>query len=285
MRKFNKVAIIGVGLIGGSIGLGIKRKKAAREVIGIFRRQSTLKKALRYKAVDKGTLDIREGVSDADLVVLATPVLLIPSLALKVLKYAKSGAVITDAGSTKAWIVKTIERMAAQYPSVSFVGSHPMAGSDRTGAEFARRDLIEGAPCIVTKTKKTDRAALDKVVAFWRALGAKVEVMSPAAHDRNVSMISHLPHIVAFSLAEAVSGRQMRYAAEGFRDTTRVASSDPALWAGIFLTNKSQILRACGIFERRCRELLKAIEKLDRRKVCAILRKAKSKRDSFTYGK
>lgn len=281
---FNRITIIGVGLIGGSIGLAIKKHRVADEVTGVFRRASTLKKALKHRAVDRGTLFIKDGVADADIVILATPVRLIPRLASETIKYAKDGAIITDVGGTKSWITGEIENILGGYPGVSFVGSHPMAGSEHAGVEFARNDLLEGAPCIVTRTSKTDRAALRKIVNFWSSLGAKVKVMTPAAHDRSVSLISHLPHIVAFSLAGAVPEKEFAYAAEGFKDTTRVASSDAQLWADIFLTNRKEITASSARFKKYYGELVNAVSRGDRARVMRLLKTAKARRDKF-YGK
>lgn len=278
MKQFNKVTIIGVGLIGGSIGLAIKKNKAARQVVGVFRRSSTLRKALRHKAVDEATMNIAEGVEGADLIIIGSPVHSIPALAWEAARSAKPGAIITDVGSTKAWIVARLEKLLAGSP-VSFVGSHPMAGSEKTGVEFAKKDLLEGSPCIVTRTAKTDRHALRKVAGFWKALGAKVDVMDPQEHDRSVSLISHLPHIVAFSLAGAVPVKALRYAAEGFKDTTRVASSDPELWSDIFLTNKAEVVKAARLFKKNYDLLTAAIAKGDRRRIIKALTKARKNRD------
>lgn len=284
MRQFNKITIIGVGLIGGSIGLAVKKQHLAKEVMGVFRRKSTIKKALKRKAVDTATMNIREGVKDADLIVLASPVYTIPVLALEAIRYARPCAIITDVGSTKAWLVKRIERSLGRgRKRISFVGSHPMAGSDHASVEFARSDLMQGSPCIVTKTGKTDPEALAKIVGFWKALGAKVAVMSPESHDRAVSLVSHLPHIVAFSVAGVVPPAMLRYAAEGFRDTTRVAASDPKLWADIFLTNRREILKACRMFESYYKSLLKSLSSGDYSKTVKILKKAKLNRDKFIY--
>ena len=285
MKRFNKIAIIGVGLIGGSIGLAARTRKVAKEVIGVFRHRSTMRRALKFKAVDTGVMDMGEGIEDADLIILATPVHSIPVLAAETAVFAKKGAIITDAGSTKEWIVGKAQAALRRHPSISFVGSHPMAGSERTGVEFATRDLFEGSPCIVTKTAKTDKRSLAKVAAFWKALGGKVKVMSPAEHDRTVSLVSHLPHVVAFSLAGAVPGKEMECAAEGFKDTTRVASSDPDLWADIFLTNKKALLAAGRMFDTYYARVMKAIAGGNYFQTVKMLKSAKAKRDRFIYGK
>ncbi|MDD5136031.1 MAG: prephenate dehydrogenase [Candidatus Omnitrophica bacterium] len=283
MRQFNRVTIIGVGLIGGSIGLAIKKRGLAKEVVGVFRRRSTLKKALKRRAVDRGFMNVPDGVRGADLVILATPVSSIVRHGRETMKHAGPGAIITDVGSTKGWIVKGLEG-AHGSSRVAFVGSHPMAGSEHNSVEYARSTLLEEAPCIVTRTARTDRRALAKVVNFWRMLGARVKVMTPAEHDRCVALVSHLPHIVAFGLAGAVPEKDMAYAAEGFKDTTRVASSDPRLWADIFLTNKKEVAGACRLFEKYYKNILRALAQEDYRGVVRSLEKAKAKRDRFIHG-
>ncbi len=283
--KFNRVAVIGVGLIGGSVGLAVKRRRLAKEVVGIFRRKSTLKKALKRRAVDKAVMSIKEGVKDADLIILATPVSLIPSMAREIIKYAKRGTVITDVGSTKKWIVDKIEgQLARSGKGLFFVGSHPMAGSEHAGVEFARTDLLDGSPCIVTKTAKTSAAALKKIMGFWKALGVKVNVMSPAAHDKSVALISHLPHIVAFGLAGAVPVKELKYAAEGFKDTTRVALSDPRLWADIFLSNRKEIVKSAHSFERYYKKIIRAVAKNNYKETVNLLEAAGSRRARFDHG-
>jgi len=285
MKQFKKIAIIGVGLIGGSIGLAAKKRHVAKEIIGVFRHTTTLKRALKAKAVNKAAMSIREGVKGADLIIVASPVHSIPALIKEAARYAKKGAIITDAGSTKSWIVNNIKRTLKNSRRVYFVGSHPMAGSEHTGVEYAKADLLMNTPCIVTKDAKTDSAALKKVINFWASLGAKVKVMTPKAHDRSVSLISHLPHIIAFGLVGAVPEKELQYAAEGFKDTTRIASSDPKLWADIFLTNNKEVVKAGRLFERYYKDILSALSRGDYSKTVSILNRAKAKRDSLTYGK
>lgn len=285
MKLFSRITIIGVGLIGGSIGLAIKKRRLAVEVTGVFRRRSTLKKALKLRAVDRAVMSIEDGVSHADLIILAAPVCSIPRLAAEAIKYAKEGAIITDVGSAKAWIVNSVEKMLGAYTGVSFVGSHPMGGSEHAGVEFAKDSLLEDTPCIVTRTARTDGGALNKIVRFWKLIGAKVTVASPGRHDKSVALISHLPHLVAFSLAGAVPQEEISFAAEGFKDTTRVASSDPNLWADIFLTNRREIISAAKKFEGYYRKIKKVLSRGDYAGTVRLLGLAKAKRDKFVYGK
>lgn len=283
MRQFDKICIVGVGLIGGSIGLAIKKRGLAGVVIGVFRHKKTLKKALKARAIDRGLFSIEEGVRDADLIIAATPVSSIPRLVGKAMGCAKPGAIITDVGSAKRWIVEEVEKQASS--KTFFVGSHPMAGSEHAGVEYAKADLLEKAPCIVTRTRRTNPAVLKKVVNFWYSLGANVKVMSPAQHDRIVSLVSHIPHVVAFSLAGAVPSDALAYAAEGFRDTTRVASSDPEMWADIFISNKDEVIRAGRLFTNYYNRIAKALSRGDYNTLVRMLKRAKPKRDRYIHGK
>ncbi|MFA5084832.1 MAG: prephenate dehydrogenase [Candidatus Omnitrophota bacterium] len=284
MARFNKITIIGVGLIGGSIGLAIRKRKLAREVVGVFRRESTLKRALRCKAVDRAAISIGSGVKGADIIIVASPVHSIPKIVKMAAECAKEGAIITDAGSTKSWIVNSVEKSLAKFRKIYFVGSHPMAGSEKTGVEAARSDLLNGAPCIVTKTRNTDKKALEKIKNFWSALGSKVSVMTPEEHDKSVSFVSHLPHLVAFSIAGTVPDKYIKYAAEGFGDTTRVASSDPHLWADILLTNKEEVLASAIAFDKTNKKLIRILKEKDAPSLVKLLSKAKAKRDKFVHG-
>ncbi|MEI6863634.1 MAG: prephenate dehydrogenase/arogenate dehydrogenase family protein [Candidatus Omnitrophota bacterium] len=282
--RFNRITIIGVGLIGGSIGLAIKKKRVANEVVGVFRHSSTMRKALAKRAVDRATMSIAEGVKGADIIIIASPVSSIPALVREAMKYAKPGAIITDVGSTKSWVMKEIAKIKIPKDSASFVGSHPMAGSEHAGVEFARSDMLEGSPCIVVRSMRANKA-LGKIAGFWKSLGAKVSIMTSEEHDRAIALVSHLPHIVAFSLAASVPQNILKYAAEGFKDTTRVASSDPKLWADIFLSNRVQVLQSARAFEASYKDLIKALSNGSYGRVAKILGMAKRKRDNFIYGK
>ena len=168
MRAFHKITIIGVGLSGGSIGLAAKKARVAKEVVGIFRRRSTLRKALKAKAVDWGTLDFQKGTLDADLVIIATPVGSIAAMAKKAMPFMKRGAILTDVGSVKTPIVREVEKILSE--GVTFVGGHPMAGSEKTSVVYARDALFRGSLCILTETRRTEGRALRKVAKFWKAL-------------------------------------------------------------------------------------------------------------------
>ena len=276
MKKFNKVAIIGVGLIGGSMGLALKKRGLARLVVGVGRRRSSLKKAQRKGAIDWGTLSLENGVRGADLIILATPVLKIIDFGKRLSGLVAPGTIITDVGSTKAEVVRILERSLPK--GVHFVGGHPMAGSEHRGVEFAQKDLFRGTLTFLTKTKNTNPAALRTVSFLWRTLGAKVEILSPARHDKIVANISHLVHIAACELVNSAKG-DLRYASSGFADTTRIASSDPALWRDIILTNKREIVASLDRYIRTLQKTKKIIASGSAVKIKSELGKAKSLRE------
>ena len=228
---FRKITIIGVGLLGGSIGLAVQRRKLARQTAGFVRRAASLKDCERTGAVDFATTDLLAAVWDADLVILCTPLAQMRPRVREMLPALKRGAIVTDVGSVKASVVRDLESLI-QKSGAHFVGSHPMAGAEKTGVSAARADLFANTVCIVTPTQKTNLAALKKVEQFWRAVGSRVLELKPEIHDALVSRSSHLPHVVAATLASHVlSPAQPKYqaavCANGFRDTTRIASGSP----------------------------------------------------------
>ncbi|MFH0771802.1 MAG: prephenate dehydrogenase [Candidatus Omnitrophota bacterium] len=255
---FKKIAIIGAGLIGGSIGLAVKERRLAKSVIGIGRRSVSIKEALRRGAIDFGTKDLPKGVSGADLVVIATPVGLIPKIAAEIFGALKKGVVVTDVGSTKSSVVKEIEDLLPR--EILFVGSHPLAGSEKKGALSAESDLFEGSVVVMTKTDRTNNLALRRLSGFWKSLGAaRVVIKSPEEHDKIVAEISHLPHIVTTALINSANAEYLDFASTGFKDTTRIAASDPGIWKDICITNGGQIIKAINRYERYLSRLKKLI--------------------------
>ena len=251
MKKMGTVSIIGVGLIGGSLGAGIIRKHLACNVMGVGRNGARLKKAKEMRAVTACTTDIRRGVKDADMVVLAVPVLEINPMLERIAPFLKKGCIVTDVGSVKELIVARAEK-TFEGKNVSFVGAHPMAGSEKAGIRNARAGLFEGTTCIITPTKNTCGPALETVRKIWNGMGASIMMLAPAEHDSLVAFVSHLPHILAFSLAEVIEKRRhaRQAIAGGFRDMTRIAESSPALWAEICVANRKHILDSIGTFEK-----------------------------------
>lgn len=275
MKLFNKVAIIGVGLIGGSIALGLKKKKLCYEVIGMSRHKNTLLLAKKRGAIDRGSQQIGI-IKDADLVILATPVSLIFKLAPIIRKIVKPECIVSDVGSTKKEIVSKLEKLFPNY-----VGSHPLAGSEKRGIINARYDIFKNSLCILTPTKNTNRLAKDKIRRLWSSLGAKVVYLPADMHDKILSFSSHLPHLVAFSLIGAVSAKYLRFSSGGLKDSTRIAASDPGLWADIFLSNKGNILKATQVLQDNLSKIKSAINKKDKKLLIKILKEAKAKRESL----
>lgn len=242
MNKWDTVAILGVGLIGGSLGRALLERKLARRVVGIGRRRSSLNQAKRVGAASEITLDLARGVADAELIVICTPVDQIVEHARAVHRACPDGAVITDVGSTKARIVAELPGPLGR--GVSFVGSHPLAGSERRGPAESDPRLFEGCTVLVTPGPETPKAGVNRVSALWRAVGAKVKKVDPDEHDRALAATSHLPHLVASALAAATPPELLSFSAGGWRDTTRVAAGDPELWQAILSANREAVLTA-----------------------------------------
>jgi prephenate dehydrogenase len=245
-----RLAIVGLGLLGGSVAKAVRAESLAREIVGIGRNPASLAPALRDGAVDRVTTDLREGLTGADMVVLATPVATLEHQMSAVWEAALPEALITDVGSTKAAIVRVAETLSASRP-IDFVGSHPMAGSNLSGFAVARADLFRGATIILTPTERTSLEALKRVTEFWEAAGGRVVTMDPANHDRAVAAVSHLPHLVADALVDAVVRMDPQFldvAGRGFKDTTRIAASSPTVWREIFEENREALAEAVAVF-------------------------------------
>ena len=257
MERAQTVAIVGVGLIGGSIGLGLKSRHAAARIVGIGRDQAKLEEAVRLGAIDDGTTDLEAGVAEADVAVVCTPV---DRIAADVRALAEAGPrdlLITDAGSTKARIVAAVERHEAS--RARFVAAHPIAGSERQGAAFGQADLFDGRLCVLTPTARTPDDRVKRAQAFWASLGATILMMAPADHDEALALTSHLPHAVASALAASVPTEALRLAAGAYRDSTRVAAADAGLWTAIFRDNRGPLLDAIGTFQDRLSALKYAL--------------------------
>jgi prephenate dehydrogenase len=272
---FNKVAVIGTGLIGGSLALAIKRQKLAKEVVGVARHQASLELALRRKVIDRGALAL-DIIKGADLLILAAPVDTIITLRKRILKFVSRDCIVTDVGSTKESIVSLLSGCFPNY-----LGSHPLAGSEKRGVLHAQAGIFKGTLCILTPTVKTRRAAMEKIQALWQRIGAKVICLSPKEHDRVLSFTSHLPHAVAFSLIDSIPDESLKFSASGLKDTTRIAASDALLWQGIFLTNRKNMLKAITAFDKKLSRIKSAISRNDKKKLTAILALAQKKRNSL----
>jgi prephenate dehydrogenase len=279
-----RLAIVGVGLLGGSVAKAVRAQALAREIVGIGRDLGRLDPALRDGALDRVTTDLGEGVAGADRILLAAPVLANETLLSRVWQAASPGAVLTDVGSTKGGIAAAADRLAAGRPEVHFVGSHPMAGSEKSGYAVARVDLFQGATVVVTPTESSDAAAAKGVGEFWAALGARVVVLDPATHDRAVAAISHLPHVAAWALVDAVARFEpgaLSIAARGFKDTTRIAASDPDVWREILLDNREAVRGSLAAF-RGALDDLEALIDGDGVALTAFLARMKTTRERLS---
>ncbi len=253
IQELRQITIWGVGLIGGSLGLALKKNGFQGKRIGLGRNIRRLEKARKLNAVDVITTDLSEGIQESELVVLCAPVTLVPIFTKQILETLvpqQKRIVITDVGSTKSVIVSTVEEQlkATNSDSVAFVGGHPMAGSHETGVNAANSDLFNNANCLLTPTKNTDKEALQLVENLWDFVGAIPHVCSPEVHDLLVGAASHLPHLMASILTNTVAdvdsqeGTALDFTATGFRDSTRIAAGSPELWTGIFLQNRDVLL-------------------------------------------
>jgi prephenate dehydrogenase len=283
--QFQKITIVGVGLLGGSIGLAVRRGRLAREVAGFVRRAASLKDCERAGAVDYAVTDLLAAVSSADLIILCTPLAQMRSLAEQIMPALKRGAIVTDVGSVKAGVVRELESIIAR-AGAYFVGSHPMAGGEKMGVLAARAGLFDHALCIVTPTKKSNATAVRKLEKFWKSLGARVLKMDAAQHDLLVSRSSHLPHVVAATLANlvlnpALPKTQTALCATGFRDTTRVASGSPEMWRDIARANQKNVSKSVDAFVAELKKFQGALKRGDVRAVEKFYATAKQRRDNW----
>ena len=283
--QFRKITIVGVGLLGGSIGLAARQRRLAGEVAGYVRRAASLKDCEKAGALDYATTDLLAAVSNADLVILCTPLAQMRSLAQQILPALKRGAIITDVGSVKAGVVRELESIIAK-AGAHFIGSHPMAGGEKTGVLAARADLFECAVNILTPTKKSNPAAVRKLERFWKSLGARTLRLDAAQHDLLVSRTSHLPHVTAAALANLVLNpaspkTQAALCATGFRDTTRIASGSPEMWRDIALANRKNVSRSVDTFVAELKKFQSALKKGDAQAVEKFFAIAKERRDNW----
>jgi prephenate dehydrogenase len=276
-----RLCVVGPGLLGGSVAQAARARRLAGEIVAVGRSDASVAPALRAGVVDRATTDLASGLRGSDFCVLATPVATLESQLAAVWAAADDGAVITDVGSTKGRIVATAERLGAARP-LDFVGSHPMAGSERAGFAEARADLFEGATVILTPTERTAPAALARVRGFWEALGGRIILLDPVTHDRAAAAVSHLPHLVADALVDAVLRMDPGFldvAARGFRDTTRIAASSPSVWREIFQDNRAALAEAVAAFRKSLDHLEGVLAAGDAAAVEAELERIKQHRE------
>jgi prephenate dehydrogenase len=268
MPQFRKAAVIGVGLIGGSLAAALKKKKLVRSVTGISRRKSTVNTALKKGLIDDASTSLA-AVAGADLLVFAVPPGAVKALAAKAASLAGRNCLVIDVCSTKVEVSRILSRYFPAY-----AGCHPLAGSEKKGPENADPGLFKGALCVITGRGRSASTA----AALWRSIGSRVAYMSPSEHDKILAYVSHLPHSVAFSLIDSVPETFYRFSAGGLKDTTRIAASDSSLWADIIMSNRRNVARALGVFETKLKELRSAVSRGDVSALEKFLSRASSRR-------
>ena len=273
------VAIVGVGLIGGSIGAALRKRGFGGRVLGVGRDEARLERARAAGLIDEALTDLVAAASRSDLIVVCTPVDCIVSHVREAATSCRPGTLITDAGSVKRSICRALDGMLAS--GVTFIGSHPLAGSEKQGFEHARADLFQGRICVVTPAPKAPADQLARLTAFWESIGFRVRSLSPEEHDCGLARTSHLPHVAAASLASLLSNDDRLLAATGFRDTTRIAAGDPGLWVPILLNNAEPLLQELDRFGARLAEFRQAISTGDGGRLRELLAQAKQARESL----
>jgi prephenate dehydrogenase len=278
---FDKVAIVGPGLIGGSMGMAMRRRSLADHIVGIGRRQVSLDAALRVGAIHSATLDLNEGLAGADLVVLATPIGTFERLAGPVAEAIDPGAVLTEVASSKVQVIETLQAALGACEDVQLVPTHPMAGSEQSGPLAADEALFEGSVCIITPLQDQETEAFPRIRGLWQALGATVVSMSPSQHDRLVARISHVPHLAASALMHTVDEGTMHYCGGGLKDTTRIAASSPDLWMDIYRSNREEIREAMRDYIGTLRRMMDALDADDMPALREQLEQARCRRDEL----
>jgi prephenate dehydrogenase len=284
--RWNKIALVGVGLLGGSLGLALKQRRLVGEVVGFVRRAASISESEAKGALDRATLDLATAVQDAEVVVLCTPIAQMRALTEQMRPWLNPGAIVTDVGSVKASIVSDLEPVLAD-AGAHFIGSHPMAGAEKTGVAAAQPNLFVDAVCVVTPTPKSDSESLAKIEGLWQSVGARLLRLSAEAHDELVSRSSHLPHVVAAELTNLVLSPEHRVeqaslCANGFRDTTRIASGSPEMWRDIALANRENLSRALARLMADLREFDQALRLKDEKTIMTFFENAKQRRDAWS---
>lgn len=277
------ISLLGVGLLGGSIGLAARTRLKGVRVRGYGHRRSTLDAALELGALDEGHEDVAGCVAGADLVILCTPVGLFESLLRQVSPFLSSEAVVTDVGSTKRNVMKAA---STWLPAPErFVGSHPMAGSEKKGVLHARADLYDGALCLITPTARTDPVALAMVETFWQALGMRIARLSPEEHDRRLAAVSHLPHALAAALVAMQEPESVALSGKGFADMTRIAAGDGQLWRDIFVDNRDNVRQSIGQLKLELDRFLKLLDAPDPQALAQWLDDVATRRQDMLEGR
>ena len=285
-RLFRKVSIIGLGLIGSSIALAIKRKNLAQVTSGYSRSLKTRNAAKKLKITDKIENNIGNCVKDSDLVIICTHLNSYKSIFKKISPYLSGKTIVSDVGSAKESVIASVEKFTQN--KINFVPAHPIAGTEKSGPSAGFAELFENRWCIITPLKNNTSKDINIIKIFWKKLGSKVEIMTPSRHDRVMAITSHLPHLIAYNIVSTAADLEnitrsdvIKYSASGFRDFTRIASSDPTMWRDVFLSNKDAVLEMIGRFSEDLSVLQKAIRWNDGESLYKLFSKTKKVREKI----
>jgi len=279
---FNKITILGVGLIGASFALAMKKYKLCDNLTGCGRNLKNLEKAKDKEIIDSFELDPVKACNDSDLILFSTPVGSFIDIGKRIRSSLKRGAIVTDVGSVKGRLVFDMEALMPE--GVYFIGGHPIAGSDRSGIDTATADIFNGAKYIVTPTERTDRNVLEKIIQIWKTFGSIVELINPYEHDRIFATVSHLPHLITYAIMNTVAdidSSYLRLCGQGFIDTTRIASSSPELWRDICILNRENLLDYIHIFQKNLDRLSQYLRASDSESLENEFKKARTLREGI----
>jgi prephenate dehydrogenase len=284
-----KIVIFGVGLIGGSVALALKKAGSATHIVGVGRTENSLQTALDLGVIDSAETSISDALKDANLVLIAAPVAQTKAILISILPHLNAHTVITDAGSTKGDVLSVArEILGAQFSQ--FVGGHPIAGAEKSGVNAAKEDLFLGKNVVLTPTPETNIDAVQRTSELWRACGANISEMTADTHDSIFAAVSHLPHLLAFALVDDIASRPnaeqlFSFAASGFRDFTRIAGSSPEMWRDISLANKPALLSEISAFESELSQLKQLLKNEDTKGLQALFERASVARNNWAKNK
>ena len=273
---FNKITILGVGLLGASFALALKKNGLCESITGYGRNRENLQRAKERNIIDSFETDPASACRDSDLIMLSAPVGSFLGLAQAISPALKKGAVLTDVGSVKGMLVRQIEKLLPE--AVHYIGGHPIAGSDRSGIDAANSELFSNALCVITPTENSVPSALEKIQNLWKALGSEIIILNPEEHDRIYASVSHLPHLIAYAMVNTVAEMDISYlgfGGRGFMDTTRIASSSEELWNDICLLNRDNIIEVLALFQKKLDVLTRYLKAGDSDSLKAEFRKAR----------
>jgi len=279
---FNRITILGVGLLGASFALAMKKNGLCSTITGYGRNRRNLQMAKERNIIDSFEQDPVAACRDSDLIMLSAPVGTFSGLAKAIGPALKKGAILTDVGSVKGNLVREIEKLMPK--DVHYIGGHPIAGSDRSGIDAANAELFRNSRCVITPTENSDPVALDRIQNLWKALGSEITILNPEEHDRIYASVSHLPHLIAYAMVNTVAEMDSSYldfSGKGFIDTTRIACSSEELWSDICLLNRDNLVEALAVFQKNLDRLDQYLKAGDSDSLKAEFRKARTLRENI----